>query len=147
MQIGKSESGDSVAVDRDGVVRGSVVGRVEPALITRIASALRCTPGRPYGSEEWDADTGASAMMSNNKEGMYNIGYPTDRYIQIGDSGLIRVEAIRDVNLVFRLILREPPKTPAILFNERFMAARHKEGYYRKRTIHIFSCVQRSFGR
>ena len=103
MQIGKSESGDSVAVDRDGVVRGSVVGRVEPALITRVASALRCTPGqpRPYGSEEWDADSGASAMMSNNKEGMYNIRYPTDQYIQIGDSGLIRVEAIGDVNLVF----------------------------------------------
>ena len=73
VQIGKSESSDSVAVDRDGVVRGSVVGRVDSALITRIASALRCTPGqpRPYGSEEWDADSGASAMMSNNKEGMY----------------------------------------------------------------------------
>ena len=81
VQIGKSESGDSVAVDRDGVVRGSVVGRVDSALITRIASALRCTPGqpRPYGSEEWDADSGASAMMSNNKEGMYNIRHPTDQ--------------------------------------------------------------------
>ena len=54
VKIGKSESGDSVAGDRDGVVRGSVVGRVELALITRVASALRCTPGqpRPYGSEE-----------------------------------------------------------------------------------------------
>ena len=54
VQIGKSESGDSVAVDRDGVVRGSVVGRVDSALITRIASALRCTPGqpRPVGSED-----------------------------------------------------------------------------------------------
>ena len=41
VQIGKSESGDSVAVDRDGVVRGSVIGRVEPTLITRFASALR----------------------------------------------------------------------------------------------------------
>ena len=40
-------------------------------------------------------------MMSNNKKGMYNIRYPTDQYIQIGDSGLIRVEAIGDVNLVF----------------------------------------------
>jgi len=34
VQVGKSESGDSVAVDRDGVVRGSVVGRVDSALIT-----------------------------------------------------------------------------------------------------------------
>ena len=87
------------------MVRGSVVGRVEPALITRVASALRCTPGQPrpprYGSEEWDADSGASAMMSNSKEGMYNIRYPTDQYIQIGDSGFIRVEAIGDVNSVF----------------------------------------------
>ena len=41
VKIGKSESGDSVAVDRDGVVRGSVIGRVEPTLITRFASALR----------------------------------------------------------------------------------------------------------
>ena len=54
VHVGKSESGDSVAVDRDGVVRGSVVGRVDSELITRIASALRCTPGqpRPDGSEE-----------------------------------------------------------------------------------------------
>ena len=90
-KIGKSESGDFVAVDRDGVVRGSVVGRVEPALITRVASALRCTPGqpRPYGGEEWDADSEASAMMSNNKEVMYNIRFSTDQYIQIGDSGLL----------------------------------------------------------
>ena len=55
MKIGKSESSDSVAVDRDGVVSGSIVGRVESALIC---------------CEEWDADSGASAMMSNNKEGM-----------------------------------------------------------------------------
>ena len=103
MKIGKSESGDSVAVDRDGVVRGSVVGRVEPALNTRVASALWCTPGqpRPYGSEEWDADSGAGAMMSNNEEGMFNIRHPTDQYIPIGDSGLIRVEAIGDVNFEF----------------------------------------------
>ena len=100
MRNRKSESGDSVAVDRDGVVRGSVVGRVEPALITRVATALRCTPGqpRPYGSEEGDADSGVSAMMSNNKEGMYNIRHPTDQYMQVGDSGLIRMEAIGDVN-------------------------------------------------
>ena len=72
MQVGKSESGHSVAVDRDGVLRGNVVGRVDSEMITRIASALRCTPGqpRPDGSEEWDADSGASAMMSNNKEGI-----------------------------------------------------------------------------
>ena len=85
------------------MVRGSVVGRVDSALITRIASALRCTPGqpRPYGSEEWDVDSGASAMMSNNKEGMYNIRHPTDQCIQIGDSGLIPVEEIGGINLVF----------------------------------------------
>ena len=83
MQVGKSESGDSVAVDRDCVVRGGVVGRVEPALITRVASALRCTPEqpRPYGSDKSDADSGATGMMSNNKEGMYNILYPTDQCI------------------------------------------------------------------
>ena len=46
VKIGKSESGDSVAVDRDGVVRGSVVGRVEPALITRVASSF----GVPRGN-------------------------------------------------------------------------------------------------
>ena len=40
-------------------------------------------------------------MMSNNKEGMYNIRHPIDQYIQIGDSGLIRVEATGDVSLVF----------------------------------------------
>ena len=40
-------------------------------------------------------------MMSNNKEGMYNIRHPIDQYIQIGDSGLIPVEAIGDINLVF----------------------------------------------
>ena len=45
MEVDKSGSGDYVAVDRDGVVRGSVVGRVDSALITRIASAFRCTPG------------------------------------------------------------------------------------------------------
>ena len=39
-------------------------------------------------------------MMSNNKEGTYNIRHPIDQYIQKGDSGLIRVEAIGDVNLV-----------------------------------------------
>ena len=102
VRIGKSETGDSVAVDRGGVVRGSGVGRVESALITRITSALRCTPGqpRPYGSEEWDAVSGASAMVSNNKEDMYNIRHPTDQYMQIGNSGLMRVEAIGDVNLV-----------------------------------------------
>ena len=91
VQVGKSESGDSVAVDRDGVVRGSVVGRVDSELITRIASALRCTPGqpRPDGSEKWDAGSGASAMMSSNKGGMYNIRHPTDQYIQIGDPGSV----------------------------------------------------------
>ena len=36
-----------------------------------------------------------------NKEGMYNIRHPTDQHIQIGDSGLIPVEAIGDINLVF----------------------------------------------
>ena len=103
VKIRKYGSGDSVAVDRDGVVRGCVVGRVESALITCAASALRCTPGphRPYGSKEWDADSKASAMMSNNKEGMYNIRHAIDQYIQIGDSGLVRVEAIGDVSLVF----------------------------------------------
>ena len=40
-------------------------------------------------------------MISNNKKGMYNIRHPIDQYIQIGDSGLIRVEAIGDINLVF----------------------------------------------
>ena len=65
------------------MVRGSVLRRVEPALSTRVASALLCTPGqrRPYGSEEWDVDLGAGAMMSNNKEGMYNIRHATDQYI------------------------------------------------------------------
>ena len=81
MQVGKSGAGDSVAVDRDGVVRGSVVGRVDSELITRIASALRCTPGqpRPDGSEEWDADSEASAMMSNNKEGCLLYTSPSPR--------------------------------------------------------------------
>ena len=82
MQVGKYESGHSVAVDCDGVVRGSVVGRVGSALITRIASALRCTPGqaRPDGSEEWDADSGASAMMSNNKDCLlYTSPSPRDK--------------------------------------------------------------------
>ena len=103
VRVGKSECGNTVAVDSEGVVRGSVVGSFDTGKITRIASALRCTPGqpRPEGSEEWDADSGASAMMSNNKKGMYNIRHPTDQYIQIGDSGLIRVEAIGDINLVF----------------------------------------------
>ena len=51
---GKSASVDSVAVGRDGVVRGSVVESVELALITRVVSALRRTPGqpRPHGGEE-----------------------------------------------------------------------------------------------
>ena len=40
-------------------------------------------------------------MMSNNKKGMYNIRHPADQYMQIGDSRLIRVEAIGDINLVF----------------------------------------------
>ena len=40
-------------------------------------------------------------MMSNNEEGMYNIRHPTDQYIRIGDSGLIPVEAIGDIILVF----------------------------------------------
>ena len=40
-------------------------------------------------------------MMSNNKEGMYNIRHPTDQYIRMGDSGLIPVEAIGDINLAF----------------------------------------------
>ena len=39
--------------------------------------------------------------MTNNKGGMNNIRHPTDRYIQIGDSGLIRVEAIGNVHSVF----------------------------------------------
>ena len=39
--------------------------------------------------------------MSNNKKGMYNIRHPADQYMQIGDSRLIRVEAIGDINLVF----------------------------------------------
>ena len=84
-------------------MRGSVVERVELAFTTRVASALRRNPGqpRPYGGEEWDADLGASAIMSNNKEGMYNIRHPTDQYIQIGDSGLTRVDAIGGVNFVF----------------------------------------------
>ena len=32
---------------------------------------------------------------------MYNIRHPTDQCIQIGDSGLIQVEEIGDINLVF----------------------------------------------
>ena len=36
--VDKSESGDYVALNRHGVVRGSVVGRVESALITRVAN-------------------------------------------------------------------------------------------------------------
>ena len=39
-------------------------------------------------------------MMSNNKEGMYNIRHHTDQYIQIDDSGLIPVQEIGDINLV-----------------------------------------------
>ena len=31
-----------------------------------------------------------------------------------------------------------PPPKPAILCSERFMAARYKEGYYRKQSIHIY---------
>ena len=72
VQVGKSECDDTVAVDSEGVVRGSVVGSIVSGMITRIASVLRCTPGqpRPEGSEDWDGDSGASAMMSNNKKGM-----------------------------------------------------------------------------
>ena len=40
-----------------------------------------------------------------------------------------------------------PPAKPAILFNERSMAARHKEGYNRKKSIHMISCGQRSIDR
>ena len=32
---------------------------------------------------------------------MYNIRHPTDQYIQIDDSGLIPVQEIGDINLVF----------------------------------------------
>ena len=37
------------------------------------------------------------------------------------------------------MILREPPPKTAIFFNERFMAARHKEGcYLRNASVHFF---------
>ena len=71
VKAGKSECGDTVAVDSEGVVRGSVVGSIDSGKITCIASALRCTPGqpRPEGSEEWDADSGSSADSTRGNWG------------------------------------------------------------------------------
>ena len=39
-----------------------------------------------------------------------------------------------------------PPK-PAIFIKERYITARHQEGYNRKEYMHIFSCVQRPIDR
>ena len=43
--------------------------------------------------------------------------------------------------------IARPSSKPAIFFIERIAAARHKEGFYRKKSIHMFSCVQRSIDR
>ena len=40
-----------------------------------------------------------------------------------------------------------PPLNQRFCLTERFMAARHKEGYDRKKSVHKFSCAQRPIGR
>ena len=85
-------------------------GAVLVAHVTRrvVSNALLCHPKmpRPKGSEQWQADSGASAMISNKSDQMYNVRTldSDQQFIQIGDTGLIRVAAIGSLDLRFHQI-------------------------------------------
>ena len=80
----------------------------------RLSNALVCSqfPRRPIpqplGSERWQADTGASASITNDRSNMFNVREvnPNEEFVQIGDKGLMPVVAIGSVLLRF-VFLRE----------------------------------------
>ena len=80
----------------------------------RQSNALVCSqfPRRPIpqplGSERWQADTGASASITNDRKNMFNVRdvNPNEEFVQIGDKGLMPVVAIGSVLLRF-VFLRE----------------------------------------
>ena len=80
----------------------------------RLSNALACSkfPRRPIpqplGGERWQADTGASASITNDRKNMFNVRdvNPNEEFVQIGDKGLMPVVAIGSVLLRF-VFLRE----------------------------------------
>ncbi len=87
-------------------VPGVMVARVTKIPILSQAFLSRTRMPQPPGSELWQADSGASAMISNTSEHMYNVRYldPNEQYIQIGDSALIRVAAVGSLDMRFHQI-------------------------------------------
>ena len=63
---------------------------------------------QPLGSERWQADTGASASITNDRKNMFNVRVvnPNEEFVQIGDKGLMPVVATGSVLLRF-VFLRE----------------------------------------
>ena len=102
MPRGKSEI-DSDLVDWQELEGG---GRV---LLIRLSNALVCSKfprgpiPQPLCSERWQADTGLSASITNDRRKMFNVRYvnPNEEFVQIGDKGLMPVVAIGSVLLRF----------------------------------------------
>ena len=77
----------------------------------RLSNALVCSqfPRRPtpqpLGSKRWQADTGASASITNDRSNMFNVRdvNPNEEFVQIGDKGLMPVVAIGSVLLRFEM--------------------------------------------
>ena len=86
-------------------------GRV---LRIRLSNALVCSqfPRRPIpqplGSERWQADTGASASITNHRSDIFNVREvnSNEEFEQIGNKGLMPIVAIGSVLLRF-VFLRE----------------------------------------
>ena len=63
---------------------------------------------QPFGSEKLQADTGASASITNDTSNMFNVREvnPSEEFVQIGDKRLMPVVAVGSVLLQF-VFLRE----------------------------------------
>ena len=85
------------------------MARISGVLRIRLSNALVCSqfPRRPIpqplGSERWQAHTGASASITNDRNNMFNVREvnPDEEFVQIGDKGLMPVAAIGGVLLRF----------------------------------------------
>ena len=80
----------------------------------RLSNVLACSQfhrrpiPQPLGSERWQADTGASASITNDRSNRFNVREvnPNEEFVQIGDKGLMPVVAIGSV-LLRLVFLRE----------------------------------------
>ena len=88
MRRGKSDN-DSELGDWQEVEGGCRVLRIRLSNALGRSQFPRRPIPQPLGSERWQADTGASASITNDRSNTFNVREvnPNDEFVQIGDNG------------------------------------------------------------